>query len=339
MIYFGVSRFPKSIIWQNQDYSKVIGATIFNPISKDSDLEEGVLSFNQSQTLFLEPPELKIIQEDSLAAFTPPRVLSTRVLGAFFGQGEQPRKEIIEYAVQPGDTLKSIAQKLEISLDTLLLANDLTASSKIKVDQKLIILPVTGVIHFAKAGDTLSAIAKTYKANVDEIIEINELADELDVYIGDILVVPNGVMPKQVPTYGEIYLADSYFKFPVQGRITQVLHWYNGVDIGNKCGTPIFAAASGVVLKSKYGWNSGGGNVVTISHGKGVISYYGHLEVIKVNSGDPVSVGQLIGFMGGQPGTSGAGISTGCHLHFTVIGAKNPLAKYPLGYEIKYVQE
>ena len=340
LVYFGIQRFPKANIDLKTGYLSNVQAAISNPVFKDIDdsSKEGVLFFNQQEAYLLEPPELKIIQNDSLAAVATPRVLSTKVLGAIFGQGPQIRKEIIEYEVQPNDTFNSIAQNFDISLDTLLLANDLTKSSKIKTGQKLIILPVSGLVHIVKSGDTLSEIAKTYKANVDDIIEINELSDENDIYIADILVIPNGVMPKKAPSYGEVYLADSYFKFPVQGRITQTLHWYNGVDIGASCGTPVFAAAPGAVLKAKYGWNAGGGNIVTISHGSGVVSYYGHLQSIKVNSGESITVGQLIGWVGGQPGMAGAGISSGCHLHFTVIGAKNPFGKLPFGYQMKFQQ-
>lgn len=339
LVYFGINRLPKAIIWQNSDYLKNVEATLSDPVLKNSgDSKEGVLFFTQSQTAFLEPPELKIIEGDSLAAIASPRVLSLKVLGAIFGQEEQPRKEIIEYTVQSGDTLKSIAQNFGISLNTLLWANDLTSSSKIKTGQKLIILPVSGVIHFVKSGDTLSAIAKTYKAQTDEIIEMNEIADESDIYIGDILVIPNGVMPKKISEPIQTYLADNYFIIPVEGRITQALHWYNAVDIGNKCGTPVFAAAAGTVLKAKYGWNGGGGNVVTIMHKDGVVSYYGHLLNIFVKPGDIVDVGQKIGLVGGQPGTSGAGISTGCHLHFTVIGAKNPFRNMHYGDLMKYAQ-
>lgn len=350
LVYFGINRLPKAIIWQNSDYLKNVEATLSDPVLKNSGdsnpaqqqvvygAREGVLFFTQSQTAFLEPPELKIIEGDSLAAIASPRVLSLKVLGAIFGQEEQPRKEIIEYTVQSGDTLKSIAQNFGISLNTLLWANDLTSSSKIKTGQKLIILPVSGVIHFVKSGDTLSAIAKTYKAQTDEIIEMNEIADESDIYIGDILVIPNGVMPKKISEPIQTYLADNYFIIPVEGRITQALHWYNAVDIGNKCGTPVFAAAAGTVLKAKYGWNGGGGNVVTIMHKDGVVSYYGHLLNIFVKSGDIVDVGQKIGLVGGLPGTSGAGISTGCHLHFTVIGAKNPFRNMHYGDLMKYAQ-
>ena len=338
LIYFSINRFPKTVIWQDSDYFNSVETSFSNNILENSDSKTGVLFFSQNQTPFLELPELKIIQQDSLAALAPPRALSLKVLGAFFGQGEQPRKEIIEYTVQSGDTLKSIAQNFDISLDTLLWANELSKSSTIKTGQKLIILPVSGVIHFVKANDTLSAIAKTYKAEVNDIIDINEIADESDIYIGDILVIPNGVPLKKTFEPAQTYLADNYFIFPVEGKITQGLHWYNAIDVANKCGTPVFAAAAGIVQKAKYGWNSGGGNVVTILHENGVITYYGHLLSIFVSPGQAVDVGQKIGLVGGQPGTSGAGISTGCHLHFTVVGAKNPLSRYPLGYQIKYAQ-
>ena len=338
LLYFGFNRFPKTIVWQDSNYFTNAETSFSSNILENSDSQTGVLFFSQNQTPFLEMPDLKIIQGDSLAALTPPRALSLKVLGALFGQGEQPRKEIIEYVVQPNDTLKSIAQSFDISLDTLLWANELAKSSKIKIGDKLIVLPVSGAIHFVKVNDTLSTIAKAYKAQIEDIIEINEIADESDIYIGDILVIPNGVIPNKTFEPVQTYLADNYFIFPVEGKITQTLHWYNAVDIANKCGTPVFAAAPGVVQKAKYGWNSGGGNVVTILHKDGVVTWYGHLLNIFVKPGDIVDVGQKIGLVGGQPGTSGAGISTGCHLHFTVIGAKNPLAKYPFGYVIKYAQ-
>ncbi|MDP2741089.1 MAG: M23 family metallopeptidase, partial [bacterium] len=84
----------------------------------------------------------------------------------------------------------------------------------------------------------------------------------------------------------------------------------------------------------KYGYNFGGGNYVTILHSGGIVTYYGHLMTIFVKPGDTVSVGDRIALMGGQPGMAGAGRSTGCHLHFGVIGAKNPLLKYGVGARI-----
>lgn len=127
----------------------------------------------------------------------------------------------------------------------------------------------------------------------------------------------------------KISLANNYFIYPISSpRITQGLHWKNAIDFSNgECGTPVYAVAQGIILRTKLGWNYGGGNFVTIQHPNGVITYYGHLQSILVKPNESVSQGQIIGLMGGQPGTPGAGRSTGCHVHFAVFGAKNPFSK------------
>lgn len=288
----------------------------------------------------LETPDLKIMQDNTLCGLATPCVVSGKVLGDTFGANNQNKKEVIDYTVQPGDSLQSIADSYKISVNTLLWANELTSSSTIKVGQSLAILPTDGVLHVVKSGDTISGIAQTYKAQSDNIIVYNDLANQDDIYIGDILIVPGGVMPKKAsPIIGiQVPLADNFFIFPTQGRITQGLHYFNAVDTANKCGTPIYAAASGIVQRAvgNGGWNSGMGNHITILHSNGTVTYYGHLMTLLVKSGDKVYTGQNIALMGGAPGMAGAGNSTGCHLHFQVIGAKNPLAKYPVGSTISY---
>jgi len=213
----------------------------------------------------------------------------------------------------------------------LLWANDLLKNSKLKIGQNLVILPVSGLVHIAKSGDTIGEISKTYKAKTEDIIAFNNLTNEGDIFIGDILVIPNGIMPtKLVPSLTQTQLADSFFIYPTEGRITQTLHWYNAIDIANKCGSPIYAAAAGTIKRTAYGWNGGGGNLITILHSGGVVTYYGHLMSLFVKSGDQVNVGDRIGLMGQT------GKSTGCHLHFGVTGAKNPLTNSPVGTTIKY---
>jgi murein DD-endopeptidase MepM/ murein hydrolase activator NlpD len=291
---------------------------------------------SRQEILSLETPDLKIMQDNSVCAISTPRVLTTQVLGAIFGE-ENQQNNITEYSVQPGDTLESIAQNFNISLNTLLWANNIAKGSTIKVGQSLVILPVSGVVHVVKSGDTISEISKTYKAKENDVIAFNNLSGEGDIFIGDILVVPGGIMPqKQAPSVAQTPLADNFFIFPVEGKISQGLHWYNAVDVANKCGTPVYAAASGIVQRVKYGWNFGGGNYITILHSNGVVTYYGHLMTIFVNPGDRVDVGDKIALVGGAKGMAGAGISTGCHLHFEVVGAKNPLSKYLLNTQIKY---
>ncbi len=296
-------------------------------------LENNQLFFNQNNQLALEAPDLKIIQDDFVSGISTPRVLTTQTLGDIFGGNSQPRKDVENYVTQPGDTIESVAASFNISTNTILWANNLSKGSPLKVGQSLTILPVSGVLHIVKSGDTVADIAKTYKANPDDIIAINSLANEGDIFIGDILIIPGGVMPQRaLSSNNQIPLPDNFFIFPAEGIITQGLHYYNAVDLANKCGTPIYAAASGVVQRAVFNnqWNLGMGNYVTILHSNGTVTYYGHFENVFVKPGQTVAVGDRIGLMGET------GNATGCHVHFEVIGAANPLAKYALGALISY---
>lgn len=306
--------------------------------NKPGSLNANTLFSSQASAIPLETPDLKIMQDNTLCGVSTPCIVSGKVLGDAFGGNSQ--KDVVNYVVQAGDTLQSIANSYNISINTLLWANNLTSSSAVKVGQSLTVLPVDGVLYVTKKGDDVLGIAQKYKANPDDIISYNGLSGPLDIYIGDILIVPGGVMPKNSSPIinNQIPLASSYFIFPVQGTITQGLHYYNAIDIANKCGTPIYAAAAGVVERavSNGGWNGGMGNHITILHDNGTVTYYGHLMTLLVKSGDKVYTGQNIAFMGGAPGMPGAGDSSGCHVHFEVIGATNPLARYPVGTKIHY---
>lgn len=327
-----------------------MGVLLFTPISfyfedqqfftvekiSPSDFSEKALYVGPVKNSYLESPNYCLVQKSELVGLASPVTVNVQTLGSLMDETleEIPatNKEIIEYIIKPGDSIASIAKKFNISVETLLWANDLTKSSKIKPGDGLIILPVSGVLHYVKSGEKLSEIAKRYKADIEDIVSFNELSNENDIYVGDILIIPNGVMPASSPKYAitpsQVPVADSYFipPLPVPYIVTQGLHWYNAVDLTRgKCGDPIYAAAQGVVQKAKY--DSVGGNHITILHPNGVVTYYGHLQKMLVSSGQTVSQGDIIGLMGGQPGMTGAGKSTGCHIHFGVIGAKNPFAK------------
>ncbi len=289
--------------------------------------------FIQSVDSQPESPEFYLIQENSVFGFAPPMTVTPQVLGVIMGEvGTDVNRDVIEYEVKAGDNLTSIAENFGISVNTLLWANDLSSASKLKIGQKLIVLPVSGILHYVKAGDTISGIALKYKAKTDDMVEFNELASEDDIFVGDILIVPNGTMPAvSKPIYAEyIPVALSYFICPIASpcHITQKLHWYNAIDFSHgKCGDSIYAAAGGTVQRVKFGWNGGAGNTITILHPNGVVTSYGHVLASLISPGDQVYQGQIIALMGGQPGTAGAGKSTGCHVHFTVHGASNPFAK------------
>jgi len=130
---------------------------------------------------------------------------------------------------------------------------------------------------------------------------------------------------------------------PTNGRLTSPYGWRNigagpefhyGVDLANSTGTPIWAAADGVV--SYAAPLSSYGNAVIITHsidGQIYATVYAHLNSINVSVGAEVSQGQQIATMGST------GRSTGPHLHFEVhngpwqgqsVGSVNPLKYIPL---------
>lgn len=286
---------------------------------------------NPANKFFIESPNFLLVEENSLRAATPPALVTPQVLGALVTgyEMEKPKKEIREYIVEEGDNLSSLAVEFGISVDTIRWANELK-DSKIKVGQKLVIPPVSGVIHHVEANDTISEIAQTYKAKTSEIVVFNELVNENDIYIGDILIVPDGVMPEPAarPTVTQTPIGSAYFIPPTQGVVSQGRHWYNAVDFANSCGSPVFAAAGGVVQRISFGWNGGYGNYLTIRHPNGVVTLYGHLSEILVSGGSNVSQGTIIGRVGNTGRTIGA---TGCHVHFEVRGGENPFVKYSVG--------
>jgi murein DD-endopeptidase MepM/ murein hydrolase activator NlpD len=88
---------------------------------------------------------------------------------------------------------------------------------------------------------------------------------------------------------------------------------HKGLDIaGGGAGSPIYAAASGTVIYTGYGYDGGYGNNIEISHGSGYVTKYAHLSTINVNVGQTVERGEVIGGMGET------GRAYGVHLHFEV---------------------
>lgn len=114
---------------------------------------------------------------------------------------------------------------------------------------------------------------------------------------------------------GEGYRKGRYtWPVPGYGRLSS--DWggkrrHNGIDIPAPKGTPIVAAADGVVVATNSsGYGSGWGYYVKISHGNGYETMYAHLSKVLVSPGQTVKAGQEIGKMGST------GRSTGSHLHF-----------------------
>ncbi len=86
---------------------------------------------------------------------------------------------------------------------------------------------------------------------------------------------------------------------------------HSGIDIGADYGAAIVAADGGTV--SLAGVKGGYGNCVMINHGNGYVTLYGHMSSVSVSSGQVVSKGETIGYVGSS------GVATGPHCHFEIF--------------------
>ena len=283
-----------------------------------------------------------LIFNDEGDAILKPKLITLNNTGTIITETvNKQRSEIIFYTVEMGDTVSTIARKFNISVNTIIWANDLNSYGFIKPGNRLTILPYSGIIYTVKSGDTLSKIATKYNIDAAEIISCNNFGNSLK--IGQKIIVPGAkklaeaapvsqavrnytglsiikdiIKPTNIPVSG------SRMVWPTQGHnISQYYSWrHTGVDIANHVGTPVYAADSGTVIIAANGWNGGYGKTIVIDHGNGKKTRYGHSSQLLVKVGDEVEKGQEIMLMGST------GNSTGPHLHFELFvnGSRtNPL--------------
>lgn len=145
-------------------------------------------------------------------------------------------------------------------------------------------------------------------------------ADSLDLLLGELEVKRTRLasMPSIWPTRGWLTSRYGYRVSPFTGK----RHLHSGIDIASDHGTPIIAPARGKVVFA--GRKGPLGNAITVDHGFGVRTTYGHAADLYVERGDQVVRGQQLAAVGST------GRSTGPHLHYVVeIKGKT---KDPLNY-------
>jgi cell wall-associated NlpC family hydrolase len=107
----------------------------------------------------------------------------------------QAAPNLTTYVVEPGDTLKSLADRFGVSVATIAAANRLSDPDMIRVGQELVLLPTDGVLHSVSPGETLGQVAQRYGVDAAQVATVNQVAPAPDQPVpGEKLVVP-GVEP------------------------------------------------------------------------------------------------------------------------------------------------
>jgi hypothetical protein len=138
---------------------------------------------------------------------------------------------------------------------------------------------------------------------------IDHRIDDLNLIESDLLsrTVRSKLLPSSQPL--EIGAYGSGFGWRID-PFTGTRAMHEGIDFAAPVGTPILAAAAGVVVVA--GWDPAYGRQVDIDHGQGLVTRYAHASKLHVKRGDIVKQGQKIAEVGSS------GRSTGPHLHFEV---------------------
>jgi len=240
-----------------------------------------------------------------------------------------PRTPQRVYEVKPGDTLTSLAKKYNVSVATLVKLNKLPSpTAQLKTGQRLVIpgsdMPTSTAHKPSDApASTAHKPAPTHQAAVapTRTVATTSSSQKLALAVPDF----DGDTP--------------LLAWPAEGPVISAFGhrrsgWHGGIDIKAPLGTPVQAAAPGVVVtagaETRYGF------VVKIEHRGGFTTVYAHNDVNLVEVGDRVDAGDLIALVGNT------GHATTYHVHFEVRRdglAYNPLYLLPMPPRIAQIDE
>lgn len=255
---------------------------------------------------------------------------------------ETKKVEMLTYKVVAGDNPTKIAEKLNLSFDTIKINNPVLKNGKLNINQKLFYPSKNGMFYKIKKGDSLIRIAKRYGINVADIVDNNEI-NPRRLKVGEKIFLPEITYKKvselenirkkpqktsnkrissnQKTSSRKTQTSSLGFYYPVRyrgvsspfgNRFHPVLKRYilhTGVDLIAKY-VPLRAAKTGTV--SFAGYMNGYGKIIIIKHSNNYETRYAHLSVISTRVGEKVNRGELIGK------TGKTGRVTGPHLHFEI---------------------
>ena len=258
-----------------------------------------------------------------------------------YQQGPTSQWEIILESTSPSDltvrlqNIKAVSLSTAKSLDNLLeakgqLVSDAAAAEEVRLEmQRVADIAAQALIDAQNAADKAAAAkvevdklvkqeASALKVAEDDKAEVQKQYDELRAEQLRI-----AALARAAGTQGPVDpQATGPLSWPLPGRaagggvgwrihpVYKYKSCHTGVDSGAPSGTPVRAAASGVVLSTSF--SRAYGNMTLIDHGDGMVTMYAHQSQFAVSPGQAVGNQDVIGYVGST------GFSTGPHLHFEV---------------------
>lgn len=256
--------------------------------------------------------------------------------------------EVKTYVVREGDSLWSIANEMDLELDTLVGSNN-NLGTVLKVETTLRIPNQDGIFYTIKAGDSAKSISGKFKVSFSSVQMVNKGVDMDSLKPGDEIFLPGARPEEPEPAKKPAKSSQSSkpsgknessgssgggsFRWPVAGKITSPFGWrkhpitrrndfHGALDIKAPHGSPIRASRAGTVVYA--GWQSGYGKTVVVDHGGGLSTLYAHCSSTLVKKGQSVSTSTVIARIGAT------GRATGPHVHFEIRSnnrAVNPLSR------------
>ncbi len=237
------------------------------------------------------------------------------LLSAFFlATGAADPKTETVHVVAEGETLSGIAERAGVPASVIAEANRLSEPYDVRSGQSLVV--PRQHMHTVKPGETGYAIARRYGVPFDRIAIANGLGADGTIKAGQKLIIPALVEAPRASAQPEVR-AQPYFRRPHDGKVLLGFtlrgdgKGHDGVDFAANPLDMVRAASSGTVSGISH-HDPRFGRLVTIDHGNGWKSAYGHLARITVEMGEVVKTGERIGLAGHS------GEATGTEVHFTV---------------------
>jgi lysostaphin len=214
------------------------------------------------------------------------------------------------YRVKPGETLAKIAQKSGLLSATLMGVNPAIRNGQVIPGQILKIPPYNGILVSVPSGRTVKSVAAIYRVRPDVLFEVNgcQTAPRV-VFVPGVNWSPSNtapsaaIAPLPVQPIGQVAANLRQDRYPLPGTadIRRSYGWQgkekivfsSGVDLAAPPGTRVLSVADGIVAFA--GKRKPWGGMVVVNHAQGRQTRYGYLGALRVNVGQSVRRGQILG--------------------------------------------